>query len=138
VLIIHHGKLIATGTPEELEKQLKGTTIDLLVKSDDPGKVRDLFAAVDGVDAVDAASSGTAGEIAVSIEPKENRDLREALFYACAKANVPLLMMRPSGVSLESIFLELTADVREDNNSRSGRPAREKAPQDTAKDGDGE
>jgi len=138
VLIIHHGKLIATGTPEELEKQLKGTTIDLLVKSDDPGKVKGLFAAVDGVDTVDVAASGTAGEIAVSIEPKENLDLREALFYACAKANVPLLMMRPSGVSLESIFLELTADAREDNNSRSGRSAEENAPQNTAKDGDGE
>jgi ABC-2 type transport system ATP-binding protein len=122
VLIIHHGKLIATGTPQELEKQLKGTTTELLVKADDAGKVQKLLEGVEGVDSVSAAGTGTEGEISVTVEPKQGHDLREALFYACAKADYPLLMMRPSGVSLESIFLELTADTaaRKDTDTKGG------------------
>lgn len=110
VLIIHHGKLIATGTPAELEKQLKGTTLELIVKSDDIDAVKKLFKSVDGVAGVTCTQTPNASEISVTIEPQKNRDLREALFYACVKGDYPLLQMRPSGVSLESIFLELTSD----------------------------
>jgi ABC-2 type transport system ATP-binding protein len=136
VLIIHHGKLIATGTPAELEKQLRSTTIELVVKSDDAGKVQKLLEAVEGVGSVKCSATSAENEIAADVEPKANRDIREALFYACAKADCPLLMMRPSGVSLESIFLELTADgnVRSD----SAAPPESPAVQENGKEGDDE
>ncbi|SHH77128.1 ABC-2 type transport system ATP-binding protein [Sporobacter termitidis DSM 10068] len=110
VLIIHHGRLIATGSPGELERQLKGTTIELTVKSDDIAAVQKLFESVEGAGRVTCTPAGAENEISVAVDPKDNLDLREALFRACAKADCPLLMMRPSGVSLESIFLELTSD----------------------------
>ena len=34
--------------------------------------------------------------------------MREALFYACAEARTPILMLKPANFSLEEIFLELT------------------------------
>lgn len=110
VLIIHHGKLIATGTPEELEKTLKGSSIELLIKHDCVDKAKKIFEAVTGVMRVDCKKTKTENELSVIIEPRDQLDLREALFYACAKADCPILLMRPSGVSLESIFLELTSD----------------------------
>lgn len=110
VLIIHHGKLIASGTPEALEKALKSSSIEMLVKYKNVDKAREIFEAVAGVKSVDCKKTKTENELSVIIEPSDQQDLREALFYACAKANCPLLLMRPAGVSLESVFLELTSD----------------------------
>jgi ABC-2 type transport system ATP-binding protein len=128
VLIIHHGKLIATGTPEELEKQLKGNTTELLIKSAEPDKVQKLLEDIPGVASATCSMTNREGELSVTVEPDAGTDVREALFYACAKGDVPLLMMRPSGVSLESIFLELTAD--------SGVPAGMAAGPKNVKEGD--
>jgi ABC-2 type transport system ATP-binding protein len=111
VLIIHHGKLIAQGTPEELENQMKGKTMELLIRSDDPEKVEKLLRNIEGVAAVSCEKAGAGGEVSAAIEPEANKDLREAVFYACVNAGCPLLMMRPSSVSLESIFLRLTSDT---------------------------
>jgi ABC-2 type transport system ATP-binding protein len=112
VLIIHHGRLIATGTPEELEQNFRGNTLELVVKSADADAVQKLFEGIPDVNAVKCGVTKREGEISVSIEPKGGSDIREALFYACATADCPLLLMRPSGVSLESIFLALTADSK--------------------------
>ena len=37
-------------------------------------------------------------------------DIREALFFAFAKAGLPLLELRPRTASLEEVFLDLTDD----------------------------
>lgn len=110
VLIIHHGKLIATGTPEELEAQLNGRAMELIVKSDELHKVQRIFDSIDGIKSTTCAPTKTALEISVTVEPQDNIDLREAVFRACAENGCPILLMRPFGISLESIFLELTAD----------------------------
>ncbi len=110
VLIIHHGKLIATGTPDELEKQLKSRAMELLVRADNPSDVDTLFKNIKGVSKVTCEKTKTAHELFVTVEPEEDNDLREALFYACSKADCPILMLRPSSVSLEHIFLQLTSD----------------------------
>lgn len=110
VLIIHHGKLIASGTPEELEHQLKGMAVELTVKSNDAAAICRLLESVEGVATVSVGDTGRKGEVNVTVTPKENLDIREALFYACAKAESPILKMCDAGVSLENVFIELTAD----------------------------
>jgi ABC-2 type transport system ATP-binding protein len=110
VLIIHHGKLIASGTPKELEQQMKSMSTELVVKSRDLDRVKAVFTELKGVSSVTCSPADNGDEIFVKIEPENKHDLRESIFYACVKADLPLLLMRPSGVSLESIFLELTAD----------------------------
>ena len=116
VMIIHHGKLIAAGTPKELEEQMRGSATELLVKSDNPDAVKDVLKSVDGVKSVTGTMTAVQNELSVIIEPVDNRDLREDIFYACSKADCPLLMMRPSGVSLENIFLQLTSDNTQQAN----------------------
>ncbi len=111
VMIIHHGKLLAAGTPKDLEKQLRSNVTELLIRSSDVKSVEKMLQDVDGVASVKAEMSATPGEVAVSVEPKGSRDVREAIFKVCAAANRPILMMRPSGVSLEMIFLQLTGDA---------------------------
>ncbi len=110
VMIIHHGKLIATGTPAELEEQMRGGSTELLVKATDLTDVKNMLSAIDGVKNVVCAPTSKNNEITVIVEPYDKRDLREEIFYTCAKADSPLLLMRPTGVSLENIFLQLTSD----------------------------
>jgi ABC-2 type transport system ATP-binding protein len=128
ILIIHHGKLVAAGTPEELEKQLRHSALVLTVRSGDGAAVEKLLGAVDGVSAVTCVPAGEK-ELSVTVEPKENRDLREAIFYACAGAKCPILMMKPAGVTLESVFLELTTD-----NAPADHAQVEKQSDDTSED----
>lgn len=40
-------------------------------------------------------------------------DVREAVFFACARANMPILELKPAVRSLEDVFLELTAQEGE-------------------------
>ena len=110
VLIIHHGKLIATGTPKELEEKMRGSKTELLIKSDDPTDVNAALESIDGVKSITSTPTTIQNEISVIIEPVDNRDLREDIFYACCRSDCPLLMMRSSGISLENIFLQLTSD----------------------------
>ena len=45
------------------------------------------------------------------LTPAEGADPREAVFRACAGADLPILEMRRESLSLEQIFLELTSDA---------------------------
>ena len=54
------------------------------------------------------------GEVeAASGEPSPSRDVREAVFYACADRRLPILAMVPVHASLEEVFLELTEDEKQ-------------------------
>ena len=111
IIIIHKGELIATGTPEELERQMRGAAMELTVKADSIEKAESVLSAIPGVRSVKCAEAG-GGEINVELEPEDkNADLREAVFNACAQSGCPLLMLKPSSISLESVFLELIADT---------------------------
>ena len=49
-------------------------------------------------------------QIKVKITTEKDKDIREELFYALAKANCPILELTSSSMSLEDVFLELTDD----------------------------
>lgn len=105
ILIIHHGKLIADGTPEELEMRVRGNTIEVELKTDDEDKALAMLRNIEGVQSVTAVSEGR-----FAIEPEENTDVRESIFHACAENDMPILGMVFTGMSLEKVFLDLTSD----------------------------
>ncbi|MCF0121307.1 MAG: ABC transporter ATP-binding protein, partial [Oscillospiraceae bacterium] len=109
ILIIHHGKLIADGTPDELERRMRSSKIELTVKSEDPEAVRAAIESVSGVKSF-LLDKPKNGEMPVKLVPEKDTDIRENVFNAFAAKSLPLLMIRPENVSLESIFIELTAD----------------------------
>ena len=73
VLIIHHGKLIAAGTPEELEQNFRGNALELIVKSEDADEVRKLLAGVAGVNDVKCGKTRREGELSAAVEPETRR-----------------------------------------------------------------
>ena len=120
VLIINHGKLIASGSPTELEQRLAGSTLSLTVKGEDAQAVHNLLSALDGVTDLSVSPSANAGELDVQLSCQRGSDVREAVSSACIAAGIPILMMKSADVSLEQIFLEVTSD---DPAAQSGEDA---------------
>ncbi len=109
ILIIHHGKLIADGTPDELERRVRGNTLEVTVKCDDAAKAAEELARANGVAEVRILSEND--EIKAELVPDTpDTDVRESVFRVCAAADMPILGMRYSGMSLERVFLDLTSD----------------------------
>ena len=110
VLIIHKGKLVADGTPDELQASFKGRErIYLEVKAgtqDLEGK----FTGIGGLEEITVLDSPIEGVQRLRIESQRGVDLREDLFKLVVKNKWTLLEMRREQVSLEDVFRELTRE----------------------------
>ena len=139
VLIISHGKLVASDTPDNLGHLLTGKeTLHLKIK----GRKADVEAAlksITGVQQVTAEQEGDFVHADVQLKGKPNtsglaktgeaaqrtdRDVtsaenvtadtaREAIFYRLAEKRLPIYEMEGAHASLEKVFLELTEDEEE-------------------------
>ncbi len=120
MLIIHHGRLLAADTPENLEKHMQGGVLELLVKGE-RAAVEKAISALPHVTGLDIGQPDAEGALPLTVRAEEGWDVREALFYACADAKTPILMMKSTDFSLERIFLELTQQA-EDTESAGNAP----------------
>ena len=120
VLIISHGKLVASDTPDNLSRLAAGANnINLIVKGE-KDNIRQNLLEIPGVKEItmDKKTGMEGWNITVSTE--ENRDIREEIFYKMAENRCPILEMQSKKVSLEEIFLELTEEdqmISSDNNT---------------------
>ncbi|NLW78675.1 MAG: ABC transporter ATP-binding protein [Ruminococcaceae bacterium] len=115
ILIISHGKLVASDTPENLEKLFAGTaTLQLTVKA----SLKEVEAALEKVDGITSLASVPApdmpGAQQVTIESSGGDDLSEKVFFAFSDIRKPIVRMALSRASLEEIFLELTTKDTDD------------------------
>ena len=108
ILMLHHGRLVADGTPEELERSLRDNTLELTLMTSSENAVRGLFAGIDGA-ALTELSPVPDGFRAVVLA-EDGRDLRESVFRACAAVDLPLLGMQFRAAGLEQVFLKLVND----------------------------
>ena len=116
VLIISHGKLVASDTPENLGKLAEGSNnLNLLVKGQ-KDTIRAALEAVEGVKEVTVKKSQEEGVYAITVGTEENTDVREKVFYSMVNAGCPILEMQSKKVSLEEIFLELTESEKKDKD----------------------
>lgn len=127
VLIISHGKLVASDTPENLSRLAAGSNnLNLLVKGQ-KDVIRAALEKVEGVKEVTVkkdAKSTEEGVYSVAVSTEENTDVREKVFYSMVNANCPILEMQSKKVSLEEIFLELTESEKKDkgeSGKKSGK-----------------
>lgn len=116
VLIISHGKLVASDTPDNLSRLAAGANnINLLAKGE-KDNIRQHLLEIPGVKeiTIDKKTGVEGWNITVSTE--ENRDIREDIFYKMAENHCPILEMQSRKVSLEEIFLELTEEENYDSS----------------------
>lgn len=117
IMIIDKGRLIASDTPENLERQMAGTAgMELFVKGTEEQILKILEAIPQAAD-VSVQESGEEGiyravfRICTETEEKEyEEDIRETIFFAFAGQRLPILSMQTTKASLEEVFLELTGE----------------------------
>ena len=110
ILIISRGKLVAAGTPAELEEQLGTHAMDLTLKTSDLEAAKRVVASISGVTGVRAMLGQARGETDLSLTLRGGTDIREDIYASCVQSGIPLLMMKSADFSLEQIFLQLTMD----------------------------
>lgn len=111
ILIISKGRLVASDTPENLEKML-GENAQVEIETDaQPPEVRLILKNVPGIEKIEtqAADDGTTW---AKITEKKGEDIREQVFRAFAEAQTPLLTLKETGTTLEDVFMELTQNDR--------------------------
>lgn len=108
VLIIDHGKLVASDSPENLSKVMSGTnSLELTIKGEQQ-EIRNALALVENIEDLIYHDSIVEGACDFSVKIRGNQDVRENIFFALAEAKCPILKMQPSNMSLEEVFLKLT------------------------------
>ena len=108
VLIISHGKLVASDTPDNLERLAAGSNSLLMKIKGEKDTIRKGLETIEGVTGVEMSYDSDEELWKTKLSVQENVDIREKVFYAMAKANCPIYEMQVKRVSLEDVFLELT------------------------------
>ena len=108
VLIINKGHIVAEDTPERLQARLTGAQrIALRVQGETDG----LETALSGVAGVVHVINQIDGSLELEVQP--GRDVRPDVARAVVSAGFDLLELRPVGLSLEDIFMQLTREEPE-------------------------
>ena len=108
IMIISHGKLVASGSPEELQEQMRGTSEQIVTILGEREQAEEILKTLDAVERFTFEEGEEEGSILIRLAVKENADIRKELSVALAGAGMPILSMSRSEKSLEDIFLELT------------------------------
>lgn len=115
IMIISHGKLIASDSPEGLQKRMEKTIeIELTVMGEkkSAAKILDRLKNVQSYEIEKAAEKGS---VKIRVQSKENKDIRKELSMAFANGEMPILSMNRVEQTLEDIFLQLTEEVEEES-----------------------
>jgi ABC-2 type transport system ATP-binding protein len=112
VLIINKGRIVTEDTPENLQARLAGSQRVLLRVRGEADELPAKISKIKGIRDVEAKPDGS-----VEFEFSAGQDVRPLVAKTVVQAGFDLLEMRPIGLSLEEIFLELTRDNASDKKA---------------------
>jgi ABC-2 type transport system ATP-binding protein len=108
VLIINKGHIVVEDSPESLQSRLAGAQRVALQVGGEPDGLESLLTQIPGVQHVVIAPDGH-----LEFESTPGKDIRPEVARAVVNQGYDLLELRPIGMSLEDIFLQLTRDEPE-------------------------
>jgi ABC-2 type transport system ATP-binding protein len=108
VVIINKGQIVAMGTPEELSRKVNYSSKILLRVKGDGKDIAKKLKDINNVQNIVIKGSLEKNTMDLLIEAKQDKDIREELFWKLSKAEVPVLLMKPVDLSLEEVFLQVT------------------------------
>lgn len=121
VLVLHHGRIAADGTPAQLRARAAQTEQLGMTIEGEPQAVLAVLRAVPGV--TDTALSDQNGKKSVyHITAEPDTDVRPAVFNALSQHSMVILSMQQVERSLEDIFLALTET--EEDTADAAQPER--------------
>ena len=109
VLILSGGKLVAQGTPAELERLMRRSNRYHMLVQGTPEAVSAALLAAQKLGTVEVQPDSS-GFVGVTMETEEGTDPRAELFRLLAGADLPIMELTSSHASLEDVFLELTGE----------------------------
>lgn len=116
VLIISEGRIVAQDTPKHLEEEADMTQkISLLVKATQE-QMDELMQQVPNIDMMSLVGEAQKGRLRYELVAKSGYDIREEISCLMAENRIPVLEMTESKISLEDVFLKLTAGREESGN----------------------
>ena len=114
IMIITKGKLVASGSPEELQEKMQAKAeLEVLVLGEQK-QIEKTLQELDMVDAYTFEEGKEEGSLLIRISAKDNADIRKELSVALSGAGLPILSMNRIEKSLEDIFLEVTEQKPEE------------------------
>lgn len=122
ILMISHGKLVASDTPENLERLLAGKLSNQLVVEGKEAAVREALSGIEGISKCTTMPAETPGQLQVLLEQEDTAERRPEIIFALAEARILVYGLTQSKVSLEDVFLELTADKPESKPESKPEP----------------
>jgi len=129
VMIIAHGKLVASDTTENLLKMgTDGNNLEMYIRGTEE-QIRPVLEAFEDIRSLTVTRMAE-DTVKVNIQTPREIDLREDIFYEMAKRRHPIVHMTQEVQSLEELFLELTgndaaaADGNGDEAGTSGEGGR--------------
>ena len=142
IMIINHGKLVASDTTENLMNHSLGSnTLELTVKGEKQD-VEKMLRDVEEIQKLEWKPGENEKKVSMVITTEENTDMREKLLYMMAEAKMPILNMQFTKVSLEDIFLELTqnetAPVPDEQDTKPESAPKDETGTDTEKENETE
>ena len=112
VLVINNGRLVADDTPTHLSALLTGEHKLEYRIAGPKDKIVQVLRSVDGVKVVTPTIEAEPGAFEYLVESAEHLDVRKLIFAALSKAGYPVLMLKNQDLSLEDVFIQLTADKK--------------------------
>ena len=113
IMIISNGKLVASDTPQNLEKMMSGTET---IVAEVEGKVTAVKKALKGLEGVTfEVKENKKGVILLEIKTKD-KDMRKEISHALIEEDCQIITLKKEMVSLEDVFLGLTEKEEEEED----------------------
>ena len=125
VLIISKGKMVASDTPENLEKLLVASdTIELTVEASEQ-EAKEILAGVSGIREITAAEGReNRCRLQLQMDKQQNHDIIcRDVFFAFSRRSRAILQMTTAKATLEEIFMELTSGEEKQVRDKGGKRA---------------
>ena len=109
ILIIHEGRLVADGTPEQLTAQAAGDAMIWVTVQNPADDTRDILARIHGIrEVVEDSDNGTCDGRRYGLKSKSAAGMAANIFQCAVQNGWTLTELHTETASLEDIFAELT------------------------------
>ena len=132
VVIVHQGRVVGEGKPEELKAGGKGKVLLSVEARGEPETVAKSLGALPGVGAAPEvpAGEGDVRQFSVTLEGVESGAAREAVFTAAVKDGWVLRGLAAQALTLEDVFAKLTTiETTEDKSDAPSQEAKATEPE---------
>lgn len=110
IMIISHGRLVASGSPEELQEMMQVKVELEITVLGEQEQAEAVLKTMDKIEQYFFEEGEEEKSVKIRLQAKDHADIRKEISVALSGAGLPILSMNTAEKSLEDIFMELTAD----------------------------